>query len=364
MRSRCLIAVFVLVLTLPALAQAGSSPKNGHHVFMQEAVENDALTQATLPAYQGKVGNQTVWYVVTDASTTSAAAHYGANFAPKLQTAASVAMPVTVSNGQIVFSATPDFSPSWFISQGAYGECVAVPFVPFGPSCFGAGAVAGSGYTPLIRLPDGTVLDAPQVANDSGMGDKVVELRPGNGPVGKVVYQETTGLYEGHTIHYMSFDASIAPAAALEKATLAPALATVPNNPATENEAGTGTARAGIVAFTNGPVGLANPDRQGLNAEILDSPLPLLATPLNVIQAVPLGNEVPSYSPIWDVHLATWASGATPTRQTDFEDIRALAGAGIVTQPDGSPFAPSGFDVNCPIVSSDPEGTFVIPQPS
>jgi hypothetical protein len=80
---------------------------------------------------------------------------------------------------------------------------------------------------------------------------------------------------------------------------------------------------------------------------------------------------VQDYSPIWDVHLTTWAPAATPTmpattptRQTDFEDVQALATAGIVTQPDGSPFAPSGFDVNCPIVSSDADGTFVIPPPS
>jgi hypothetical protein len=56
------------------------------------------------------------------------------------------------------------------------------------------------------------------------------------------------------------------------------------------------------------------------------------------------------------VHLAKWSDAAVKaglnTRQTDFGDILNLASDRLVTAPDGSPFAASGFIVDCPIVSS------------
>jgi hypothetical protein len=57
------------------------------------------------------------------------------------------------------------------------------------------------------------------------------------------------------------------------------------------------------------------------------------------------------YSPLWDVHLAARAPGAAPTRQTEFAKIADLGRAGTLTAPDGGPFGPSGFIVDCPIVS-------------
>jgi hypothetical protein len=61
------------------------------------------------------------------------------------------------------------------------------------------------------------------------------------------------------------------------------------------------------------------------------------------------------YSPLWDVHLARWtdqvvASGQN-LRQTDFNTVQNLADQGLITAPDGSAFAASGFIVDCPIVS-------------
>ena len=52
--------------------------------------------------------------------------------------------------------------------------------VDFAPVRSVGGGVPGSageyGYSPLVRLPDGTVIDAPQVANGTGLHDKVVDL--------------------------------------------------------------------------------------------------------------------------------------------------------------------------------------------
>jgi hypothetical protein len=325
-------------------------------VLMPSAQENADLTKVTLPVHRGTSGGETVWYVVTDSSSKAWADAFGANYAPKLANAAGAAMPVTLAPTGVDFPATVDFSPRLLVDKGDYGDCSAVPFLPFGWKCFAPGAVAEPGYTPLIRLPDGTVLDAPQVANASGVGDKVLKL---DAAAGTVVYAETTGLYEGHTVHYVSFDASIPPAAALEAATLAPRLNDAPGDSAGENENPATTSRNGLFAFTNGQVGRSNPERQGLDSAILDK-----EDPLNVLQFIPDDpHGVANYSPLWDIHLATWASGATVTRLTDFDTIESeSAPAGPLTQPGGSPLAPSGFVVNCPIVSTEPDGVIFRPR--
>jgi hypothetical protein len=355
--------LLAVALAAPAAAHAAAKPTGpppGHVVFMPAAQENADLSAVTLPAYRGSSHGKSVWFVVTDSSSKVWADRLGANFAPKLVNAASAAMPVSFTLTGIDFPATVDFSPKSFVEKGDYGQCGAVPFLPFGKKCFAPGAVGESGYTPLILLPDGTVLNAPQVANGTGRGDKVLKLEADRDElVGSVTYGETTGLYEGHTIHYMSFDASIPPAAALEGATLAPHLIDTKSDLAAENTDPANTSRSGLFAFTNGQTGKNNPERQGLNSAILD-----MTTPLNVLQFIPDDpHGVANYSPLWDMHLATWDSGVTPTRQNDFETIRGLsAPVGPLTQPNGAPLGPSGFVVNCPIVSTDGDGVIVLPK--
>ena len=57
------------------------------------------------------------------------------------------------------------------------------------------------------------------------------------------------------------------------------------------------------------------------------------------------------YSPLWDVHLAAWAPGVAPMRQTEVAAVEDLAEKGAITAPDGGAFGASGFIVDCPIVS-------------
>jgi len=134
-------------------------------------------------------------------------------------------------------------------------------------------------------------------------------------------------------------------AATLENVTLAPALNFAP----TLDNDGTDSSRASLAAFVNGQTGAANPQRQGLNSAILDG-----LSPLNVLRWNPSQGR---YSPLWDVHLTAWTPAAIAAgqnlRQEDFGDILGLASHGLVTAPDGSPFAASGFIVNCPIIGSD-----------
>ena len=86
--------------------------------------------------------------------------------------------------------------------------------------------------------------------------------------------------------------------------------------------------------------------------------------PLNILEEIPEGQAdpgFPAYSPLWDIHLATWTPAATAagqnTRQDDFGTAFNLAQAG---GPVGSfptlnqPLQPSGFVVNCPAISMNP----------
>ncbi len=202
------------------------------------------------------------------------------------------------------------------------------------------------------------MLNAAHIANDTGRGDKVLRLEGARSRSAHVVHVEQTGVYEGRTIHYISTDSSIPVLAALEGATFAPALNRSPSTPTNATVAG--TSRSGLIGFTNGPEGLGNPERQGINSAIHDG----AASPLNVIQFTPDDVDASGetlYSPLWDIHLATWK--VAPTRQTDFDAIIANPN---IEAADGQPTVHPVFFwvVNCPIVSTDAEGVFVIPPPT
>jgi hypothetical protein len=190
-------------------------------------------------------------------------------------------------------------------------------------------------------MPDGVVLNAPQVANDSGHANKVVSIDLVNKTV---TYTETAGFQGGKAVRYASFDSSDPTTAALEHVTYAPAL----NNAPSLNDDSTASSRASLAAFTNGQTGAGNPNRQGLNSAILDG-----LSPLNVLRWNPKQGR---YSPLWDVHLTQWqVPVAQRTVQTDFGTVQNLADQGTVVgfngTAQGTTFAASGFIVNCPIVS-------------
>ena len=353
-----------------APAPAALADRGGHNLFVRSAVENADLSRVTLPLYRGTSRGQTVWYVITDASTRSAARAYGVNYAPKLALTAGTTsvQRVVWDAGRFAFPATVDFAPARTVFAGPYGSNeTGLPLLAFGP-----GAIGEPGYSPLIELPDGTVLNASHIANASGKADKAHDLAT-TGALGSVSYEETAGFFRDYTIHYISLDASASAAAMLENVTWAPALAAAPGgDPADGNMNPATSSRAGIIAFTNSQTGLGNQNRQGLNSTILDGPLGVNAlsgpVPLNIIQSVPtLGLGRTLYSPLWDAHLTRWVPSiplARRTRQTSFETVRALAAAGSVTNVDGSAWGRSGPVPNCPIISTDRPGVVAIPQPN
>lgn len=322
---------FVSMLSIAALAAAGcgetptsgsaeslsgsSAKASGRRVFLASAVEHPNFT-VTLPLHRGTSNGRDVWYVVFDSSTGEDAVAKGVNVSQKLATAANTGAVQIVSvapDGIVEFPATPDFATR-----------------------------DGGGYSPLAQLPDGTIENAPHVANDTGTHPKVVSI---DTVAGTVTLEETQGFSGGKEVRYVSTDASAGVASSLENAILAPALNAAPR----VGEDGTDQARTSLAAFVNGQTGVDNPQRQGINSALAGE-----GSPLNVLRWAPNQGR---YSPLWDVHLAEWTQAAIDaglhTRQTDFGDILGLVSHGLVTGPGGAPFAANDIIVNCPIVSEE-----------
>jgi hypothetical protein len=338
------IAVFAaLASAMNVYASSGGGGVPGpNNLFITSAVEHPGGT-VTLPLHRGVSNGQTVYYVVTDVSDGSLAAKLGVNKSAKLANAAvsGAVEKVSIVRGVVDFPATVDFSPVRKLTPGQAG---------FPPASAQPGAVGQGGYSPLIELPDGTVENAPQIARDQN-GDGVIQLGSETADkvvsidlaAGTVTYRETAGFQGGKPVLYASFDSSDPVAATVEDVTYAPALDQAP----TLGDDSTASSRASLAAFVNGQTGATNPQRQGLNSALLDG-----LSPLNVLRWNPTQGR---YSPLWDVHLAQWTTAAIAAgqnlRQTDFGNVQNLAQSGQLTGPGGAPFGPSGFIVNCPIVS-------------
>lgn len=307
---------------------------NDRTLFITSATER-ADDTVVLPLYRGVRAGENVWYIVLDSSDGNEAQRLGVNRSQKLANlrGTPAVQKVSVVNGVIVFPASVDFRPARNVVPGPGG---------FPPSIAQPGAIGEPGYSPMIELPNGVILNAPHVANATGRADKVVQIDPG---LSTVQMQETRGFQGGQPVKYLSTDSSDPAVAALENVTYAPALKQAPS----ANADGTDSSRASLAAFVNGQTGAANPQRQGLNSALLDG-----LSPLNVLAWNPKQGR---YSPLWDVHPAQWNAAAVAAgqnlRQTDFGQIENLAQDGVITGPGGASFASADFVVNCPIVSRD-----------
>jgi hypothetical protein len=312
--------------------------------------ENAGPAIVTYPLYHGISHGRDVSYVITDASSLGVARALGVNYTPKLAQAAGTGA-VQDSRSRIwtgdgiAFPASVDFAPSRVLQPSPAG---------FPPMAAQPGAIGEQGYSPLVQVTfrgRQVVLDAPQIANATGEADKIVAISRDRRTVS---YRETDGCYDNESVHYASFDASDPGAATIEDVTYAPSLNAAPAAGCTDAAvAAPGCSRESLIAFTNGQPGAANPQRQGLNAAILDGP-----PPLNILQEIPERASQFDYSPMWDVHLATWTSPAVAAglnlRQTDFSAaLQQVADGNASGFPSGSPFGPSGLVVNCPVVSLD-----------
>jgi hypothetical protein len=322
------MAAMMLGPSGPPTASASTGPGSGDTPGFTVSGE-----LATFPVRHGRTTDgRPFWYIAIEASESNTADQFGVRVVDKLQNSAGTpgVQRGQLTNGVLVTPGYVDFSPQ--------RRVVGSPATGFPPLTAVPGSRGDGQYSPLVQLPDGSVINAPMVANATGLHDKVVSL---DTAARRVTLRLTHGFARGSAVRYLSTDATAEGPAALEGATFAPRLVHAP----TAGDDSTDSARAGLAAFVNGPTGTGNRQRQGLNSTLLGE-----GDPLNVLAWLPGQGR---YSSLWDVHLTAWVSGATPSRQTRFADVEDLAADGKVTAADGGRWAADDIVVNCPILALD-----------
>jgi hypothetical protein len=373
------------------------------HLTTESAIQVDLSKETVrLPlykgvAYKGTPNQETVWYVLLDASDSGLAHDLGVNYAPKLANigigdpeavqTVTLESPTPDQNkfGQAVvdFQGAPDFSPTRIAQPGPNG----FPLANFQP-----GAVAGPGYSPFIRIAGSDVVyNAPIVATGDGPFDVVHHTNTGDrvlgvhiaGPSAPGQYAESyadllfvKGFDAGQPILYLSTDAGQPLTSVLERSTYVPALDKAAYNGGDDF---LGSARERLFGFVNGQTGPDNPNSQGFvnlvkdghasedasagNTALIDG-LRNGGDLLNVFGDFPTladPRHADAYSPLWDAQLGLWTDKAVKaglnTRQIDENVVFNLA----ATRPDlltginpatGQPaaYGASGVDINCAVI--------------
>ena len=309
----------------------------------------------TLPLYEGSIreSGEPVWYILTDTTDKGNADALGLNWSPKLAYSALGARVATLTqNATLEFhSGTVDFSPEHRVTPGAD------PANPFPPSEVQPGSIGDNDYSPLVRVENsgGHIYNAPIVAfgvdaseinfcegnpDYSLVHDKVVSICPSEGTVTIAL---TSGFSFARPVLYLSTEASVPIAAALERATLAPKLVNI----TTGRDDSAFSAVERIFVFANGPTGQGNPQRQGLNSALMGE-----GSPLNVLGGIP--TIATDYSPLWDINAGVWTEEAIDneyhSRLTEEFAILGFVEQGWITGLDGAEYGSAGIIVNCPIV--------------
>jgi hypothetical protein len=409
------LAAFAAVMVSQAFAGgkgAGSAKGLGQlsgllprdHLTTESAIQVDLSKETVrLPlykgiAYKGTPQQETVWYVLLDASDQGLARDLGVNYAPKLANIAigdpAAVQKVTLESptpdqnkfGQAVvdFQGAPDFSPTRIATPGPNG----FPLANFRP-----GAVAGPGYSPFIRIKGSNVVyNAPIVATGDGpsfdvthhtdTGDRVLGIHLA-GPQPQGQYQDNwadllfvKGFDAGQPILYLSTDAGQPLTSVLERSTYVPALDQAAYNGGDDF---LGSARERLFGFINGQTGHDNPNAQGFENLVKDGHASEDASAgntalindlrnggdlLNVFGDFPTLSDprhADAYSPLWDAQLGLWTDKAVKeglnTRQIDENQVFNLAasrpdlltGVNPATgQP--APYGASGVDINCAVI--------------
>jgi hypothetical protein len=317
---------------------------------------DDINGTVTLPLYKGtlKGTNKTVWYILTDVSDQGIANELGLNFSAKLGFAENAARTGTIDgNGNIVFDkGTVDFSPQRNIVPGPTGQ-------EFPPKSFAPGEIGDKDYSPFVTITNAgnVVYNAPMIAYNVDASE--IDFPNGNVDYSKVhdavaaidtvnmtvTLNLVNGFSFGRPVWYISMDASIPLAAAIEHNTYAPLMASLLLGH--DDSAFSPIER--IFIATNGPEAGScnNPLRQGLSADLADG-----FRPNNVLGGIP--TIALDYSPAWDANLYEWTqdainNGYRGQLREEFQ-ILTFVQDGLLTGPGGATFGSAGFSINCPIV--------------
>ena len=309
----------------------------------------------TIPLYLGHlIDGRNVWYILTDVSDQGIAAELGLNFSAKMAFMANGARTAVLDEeGDLVFNAgTVDFSPARSVTPGPTGA-------EFPPTAYQPGEVGDASYSPYVQVLNGggVIYNAPIVAFNvnasdidfpnggvdySKVHDQVLAIDPVNMTV---TLNLINGFSFGRPVWYISMDATIPLAAAIEHNTYAPLMASLHlgdddsfNSPIERIFIATNGAEAGSCN---------NPLRQGLSADLADG-----YRPNNTLGGIP--TLALDYSPAWDANLYEWtqaaiSSGYRGQLREEFQ-ILTFAQDGLITGPGGAAFGSAGFAINCPIV--------------
>src|SRR5208282_1554624 len=160
----------------PARSANNNPPSAGIFSTMLPSALSVDITHetVTLPLYHGltSTGKDT-WYIVTESSDQNDATQRGVNYSNKLLNALSTA---AVQNGNlngetVVFDGTVNF--------GLTRVLVPDPVNGFPPVSLAPGAMGDASYSPLVHIVNGAgedlVINAPQVANNTGSSGSVVD---------------------------------------------------------------------------------------------------------------------------------------------------------------------------------------------
>jgi len=333
--------------TLDAKKSSNVNARGGLKIFLESTIDfNEVERTITLPLFKGYHNGEDIYYIITASSDRDDARESrGVNWAPRLVNALGTiaVQEVALVNGIVNFPGTVDFSPQRVVVPGPGG---------FPPAKAEPGSIGDAEYSPLISMGNGIVLNAPQLANGSGLHDSVEDI---NFDAMTVTIKLVDGFYGGDEIFYISTDVSDFGTAALEEATYAPNMNAAPGVGSNDGET---SARAAITPFVNGTTGINNPERQGLNSALMGE-----GDPLNVTEVHPRNRgQIPIYTPLWDVHPARWTDQAIASGQRvridDHDDIAEAFEDGLLESVGAGPANPelgglraADFIVNCPIMA-------------
>jgi hypothetical protein len=276
------------------------------------------------------------------------------NYSAKLGFAGNAARTGTLDlNGNIVFDkGTVNFAPKRDVVPGPAGQ-------EFPPVSYAPGEIGDKNYSPFVIITnaENIIFNAPMVAFDvdasqinfpngnvdySKVHDQVVAIDPINMTV---TLNLINGFSFGRPVWYISMDASIPLAAAIEHNTYAPLM----DNLLLGNDDSFASPIERIFIATNCAEdgSCNNPLRQGLSADLSDG-----YRPNNTLGGIP--TIALDYSPAWDANLYEWTEDAINKgyRGQLREEFQVLTFVqdGLLTGPGGKPFGSAGFSINCPIV--------------
>ncbi|MEO6695754.1 MAG: hypothetical protein ABIO41_11185, partial [Ignavibacteria bacterium] len=269
---RRLILLAIIVITTSTMFIIGCSdtivqPRTGIRSlpnFLSSATEIDTISATCiLPLYRGKDANGgDVYYCITESNNIDKSISLGLNWTPKLIHAMGT---IAVQNATVVtdggpanpnnfpilkFSGNVDFSPTRNVVPGPLGFPIDPASTP--------GSVGDANYSPLVTFESSIVYNASHLSNNTGMHNRVISM---DIPNMKVKMRLARGFYEGFPILYTTTETSDNDIAALEDNTFAPNMNAAPFP---GDDKSFRSSREALIPVVNGPMGVNNPQRQGL----------------------------------------------------------------------------------------------------